>query len=138
MKALWIALTAAVATFLARRGRRTKSPAEAVPAVGTAEADAATLRALRDAGADLTKETEVNFYLYFPTREAAQRAAEQARTPSFTATVRKGALGDSWLCFVTAQMVPSESAIRSAATRLQAVAASNGGEYDGWEAAVRQ
>lgn len=138
MRALWIALTGAVAALLARRAQRAKSPETAAAVVGTPEADAATLRALRDAGADLTKETEVNFYLYFPTREAAERAAEHARTPTFTATVRKGSLGETWLCFVTSRMVPSEPAIRAAATRLQAVAATNGGEYDGWEAAVTQ
>ena len=129
----------AVGIIIARlRSRAALSSASenARPTVGSAEADAQTLRALRDAGADLTKATEVNFYLYFPTREAAERAAASAGTPVLTASVGPGALGSNWLCYVTGTIVPSESTIRAASTRLAALAASLDGEYDGWEAAV--
>ena len=134
-KALLIALVVIAALALVRFTRRSGAAAMTAP-IGSGEADAQTLLALRNAGADLTKPTEVNFYLYFPTREAAERAADSARTPSFTAKVGEGADGKSWLCRVSGEMVPSESAIRAASTRLQALAATLGGEYDGWEAAV--
>ena len=61
-----------------------------------------------------------------------------ARTPAFVASVSPAAAGDSWLCQVTANMVPSEDAIRDATARLAAVATTLGGEFDGWEAAVAQ
>ena len=104
--------------------------------IGGPEADRQVLAAFRDAGGDVDKPTEVNFYLYFPTRDAAERAAASAGTPQMPAYVDRGADGKSWLCFVSGQMVPSEAAIRAASVRLQAIAAAHGGEYDGWEAAV--
>jgi hypothetical protein len=115
---------------------RSRAAPTASPSIGSADADAQTLRALRNAGADLTKATEVNYYLYFPTREAADRAAEASRSSVFASEVRRGGDGTNWLCLATANMVPSDSAIRAASERFQGVAASLGGEYDGWEAAL--
>jgi hypothetical protein len=106
--------------------------------IGSLEADRQTLRALRDAGADLTKATEVNFYLYFPSQAAADSAAAQATTPELPTQVKRAADGSAWLCLVSGEMVPTEEAIHAASTRLQAVAVAHGGEYDGWEAAVTQ
>ncbi|HEX3159265.1 MAG TPA: ribonuclease E inhibitor RraB [Gemmatimonadaceae bacterium] len=47
-------------------------------------------------------------------------------------------MSSGWLCLVSGAMVPTEEAIRAASTRLQAVAAALGSEYDGWEAAVER
>ena len=106
------------------------------PGIGSLEADRQTLQALANAGANLTKPTEVNAYLYFQQREAADRAAIQVATPEMSAVVRRAADDSGWLCFVTGTMVPSETAIRALSVRLKAVADTLGGEYDGWEAAV--
>ena len=133
-KAFWIAVALVVLILALTFAFRTWLPRSAP--IGSAQADAQVLRALREAGADLTKETEVNFYLYFPIRDAAVRAAESDHTPGFTATVDQGADGKTWLCLISGTMVPSEAAIRTASVRLQALASSLGGEYDGWEAAV--
>ena len=62
------------------RQRRSATVSPPPIRVGSAEADAQTMRALRDAGADLTKPTELRFYLYFATREVADAAADSART----------------------------------------------------------
>jgi hypothetical protein len=121
-----------------RRGGGSPAGARARVAGDSSDGDAETLRALRDAGADLTVPTEVNFYLYFPTRAAAEQAAVSAGTSELVATVQPAATGDTWLCFVTGTIAPTESNIRSATTRLSALAASLGGEYDGWEAAVAE
>ena len=142
-KVVVLAVLAVVALLaLVRYGRRSAArpgtTARLRAPVGSPEADAQTLRALRDAGADLAKPTEVHYYLYFPTRAAAERAAAAARTPEVATAVREGAEGTTWLCLATAHMVPSDSAIRAATTRLQALAESLGGTYDGWEAAVTQ
>src|SRR5580704_4970506 len=99
--------------------------------VGSPEADEATLQAMQRAGADLTRETEVIFYLYFPTRELAQRAAESIRNPTFVPVVKDG------LCQVTARIVPSLNTIRDASVRFLAVAATLRGQYDGWVAQVQ-
>lgn len=130
-------LSAFFAVLRFRRSRESSILTRAVAPIGSLESDQQTLRALRDAGADLTKSTEVNFYLYFPDREKADSAAAQSTTRELTATVKRAADdSSSWLCLVSGRMVPSESAIRQASTRLQAVAESHGGDYDGWEAAV--
>ena len=47
-------------------------------------------------------------------------------------------MSSGWLCLVSSTVVPTEEAIRAASTRLRAVAAAHGGEYDGWEAAVER
>jgi Regulator of ribonuclease activity B len=100
------------------------------------QSDAQTLRALREAGADLNKVTDVEFYLYFRTREAAERAAHSAQLTEFSATVKPGADGKNWLCLLSGRMVPSENGIRVASTQLQALADLLDGDYDGWEAKV--
>ena len=137
--ALIIGLAVAFATRIALRRRSDASSAPSARPAATAgdpEADRATLAALRQAGADLTKPTEVNFYLYFPSREVAERAADTARVPELVATVEQAAVRDQWLLLLSGTIVPTEPAIRAASTRLAAVAAHFGGEYDGWEAAV--
>jgi hypothetical protein len=129
-------LVAIILVVRTRRGNEPSTTTQATAAIGSLEADQQTLRALRDAGANLTKPTEVNFYLYFHERAAADSAAAQAGTQELTASVQRAADNSAWLCLVTGTIVPSETAIRQASSRLQAVAATHGGEYDGWEAAV--
>jgi hypothetical protein len=104
--------------------------------IGSLEGDRQVLAQMRKAGADLSKATEVNFYLYFKERVAADSAAAHAGAGPLTATVRRGAGVTSWLCLVSGQMVPEEAAIHSNAVRLLALAQQYGGDYDGWEAAI--
>ena len=131
-----LALIAIVLFVRASRRNSRPDPVAPSPAIGSLEADRETLRALRESGADLTRATEVRYYLYFPTEEAARAAAARASTPELRATVRRAADDSAWLCLVEGEMVPTEGAIHAASARLQAVAATHGGEYDGWEAAV--
>jgi len=104
--------------------------------IGSLEGDRQVLEHLRKAGADLSKATEVNFYLYFKDRQAADSAAAHAGAGPLVAIVRRGADDSSWLCFVSGRMVPNEGAIHSHAVRLLELARVHGGEYDGWEAAI--
>jgi hypothetical protein len=96
--------------------------------VGSPEADQATLQAMQRAGADLTKETEVTFYLYFPTSALAARAAESIRNQTFVPEVKDK------VCQVNARIVPSLNTIRDASVSFHAVAATLHGTYDGWVA----
>lgn len=140
LRLLLVAISALVFLGVLRALRRTHArPNAALQApIGSLEADRQTLGALHEAGADLTKATEVNFYLYFPTEAAAADAAAQAQTPELPARVVPAADGKAWLCFVSGTMVPTEPAIHAASARLLAVATALGGDYDGWEAAVSQ
>lgn len=99
--------------------------------------DEQTLAALARAGADLSKPTEVNFYLYLPTEGHAQAAAEVARREGYTADVQPPTEGyTTWLCLLSRVMVPHGADIEAARVRFEELAGSFGGEFDGWEAAV--
>lgn len=132
-----IALVAGIAFFaLMRGGSRMNKIATLKGGIGSIEGDRQVLAELRKAGADLSKPTEVNFYLYFKERRAADSAAAHAGAGPLVATVRRGADDSSWLCLVSGQMIPDETAIHATTVRLLALAKAYGGEYDGWEAAI--
>ena len=94
------------------------------------------LAQLREAGADLSKATEINYYLYFPDRQSADSTAAHVGPGPLKATVRRAADDSAWLCLVTGTMVPTEGAIRAYTTRLVDLARTYHGVYDGWEAAL--
>lgn len=99
--------------------------------------DLEILRRLSAAGADLRKPTHVLFYVYAPTEEGARRIAAAGADANLEADVRPSASGDgNWLCLFEGQLVPSEPTIQNYQGKFQALAAAEGGEYDGWEAAV--
>ena len=107
--------------------------------VGSEAGDRATLATFGSAGGNPTRPTEVRFFLYFPSRRDAERAARTAGTPELAASVQPPVMrGGDWLLLLSGTMVPSEGAIRHATTRLEAVAEAFGGEYDGWEAKVAE
>jgi hypothetical protein len=145
MKVFWIAaalLTLFVAVLVAvfvMRGRSTSTFEVSAPLggpIGSEAADRATLEQLEKAGADLSKSTEFRFYLYLPSEAVAVEAAERAATTTLSASVDRAAVGPSWLCLVTGEMVPTLDAVQRESQRLRDIATSLGGEYDGWEAAV--
>ncbi len=114
--------------------RRRRSAAQS-QSVGSA--DERTLLVLAEAGADLSKEAEIEFLLYFPTKAHAESAAVVARRESFAALVSSPTEPDAlWSCILRRRMVPSIPAIEAMRTRLEDLAASLDGEFDGWEAAV--
>ena len=99
--------------------------------------DRQTLYALKAHGADLTKATEVNFYLYLPTRVAAETAAAEARRSGYVAEVRPPLPNyDTWLCLASRDMVPPPDAIDLARVGFESLASQLEGEFDGWEAAI--
>lgn len=119
-----------------RRSARAARVATADGPIGSLEGDRQVLQQLQQAGADLTRPTTVNYYLYYDDRAAADRAASHASAAPLVATVRRAGDDSAWLCFVSGTMVPSETNIRAQTTRLVAIAQATGGRYDGWEAAV--
>lgn len=69
-------------------------------------------------------------FLYFPTKTAAEAAADQARRHGFT--VGLGERGDEWQLVAVSDILD----IPEARSLLEDIASRSGGEYDGWEAAV--
>jgi Regulator of ribonuclease activity B len=94
---------------------------------------------LREAGSDLSKPHDLEFYLYFPNQEAAGTAAERIKAGGvggFTAQVSRVPQGDAWLCYVTRKMVPEGAKIALIGERFSALAQELGGEYDRWETSL--
>jgi|1185.fasta_scaffold09178_1 hypothetical protein len=99
--------------------------------------DRAVLEQLRAAGANLARPAHTLFYLYASSEAGARRMAASGADAVLSAEVRPSASGDSaWLCLLQGVLVPSEQAIAAYRSRFEALAAAEGGEYDGWEAAV--
>jgi Regulator of ribonuclease activity B len=105
--------------------------------------DRAVLSALRASGSDLTKPTDMVFYLYVPSRRDAQAAAAELHSKGFTSEVDNplGRLADGsyeWRYSVIAHVdaVPSAETLRRYRALYKRLAKRFKGQYDGWEAAV--
>jgi hypothetical protein len=117
--------------------RRATSRVSALTSPDARTPDERTLAALAEAGSDLSKPTEVNFYLYLPTEGHARSAADVAQNEGYSAEVRPPLEGyTTWLCLLSRVMIPRRADLEGARRRLEALAESLGGEFDGWEAAV--
>jgi hypothetical protein len=124
--AVALVLVVAVLAFLRRAG------AEVAP-------DAQVLSHLRQAGSDLSKTHHVEFFMYFPDEEAAQRIASRLVPQGFGVRVEPAADGRSeWLVLATRPMVPQAAELERLRGHLTALASSEGGSYDGWGAPVVQ
>jgi hypothetical protein len=133
--ALLVAIIACVAAIVLRRTRAVTVSKLAGP-IGSEAGDLQVLQQLRAAGADLTKATEVDYYMYFADSATAARAADSVRAAGFEGEVRSGRGRTEWLCLATGTMVPDTTAIFAATKRFRELTKSLSGDYDGWEAAV--
>jgi len=77
----------------------------------------------------------IDWYLYFSSRERADRAASALRTDGVRVLVRPGATG-GWLALASTEPPATDDAFADLEARLRKLAESLNGEYDGWEAAV--
>lgn len=75
-------------------------------------------------------------YLYFPLEQSAKQVGSILRERGFLVDERRGADGVNWLVLAENRMVPTEAGIVEMRALLEEIAETNGGEYDGWEAAV--
>jgi hypothetical protein len=85
---------------------------------------------------------EINYYLYFPTEEAAQRAGQRLVGDGYRVEVRDVSEVDTsnpWLTYVTSTLPESDDdlGLGEVEEYMEAIAASEGGEYDGYERDVR-
>jgi hypothetical protein len=77
---------------------------------------------------------DVDFYLYFPQEDDAEKAAETLRVEGYAVVTRLGADETNWLALASRQVADTE--LGAAEERLEQLAASLGGEYDGYERPV--
>jgi hypothetical protein len=92
---------------------------------------------LRDAGSDLSKPHEIDFSFYFPDAASAQRfMLKVAKQPPYAVRLLDDDGDGEWLVEVTRTFVPSLAEIEANSNELRELAEADGGEFDGWGAAV--
>ena len=97
-----------------------------------ASPDAKVLAQLKQAGSNLEKLHPIEFFLYFPSSEAAERAAAKVRDSGFAAIVKRAAKGSEFLVLATKTMVPTEAELINIRKEFGALTRVEKGEYDGW------
>lgn len=98
--------------------------------------DAFVIAQLERAGLNLARAHDIEFFLYFPTQEAAERASVKVAALGMVVKVDRAATGEQWLVFATRNMVPAEKEMARLRRAMEAIAAAEQGEYDGWGAPV--
>jgi hypothetical protein len=91
-------------------------------------------------GADLNQPRHALYYLYLPTRDAAEQAAARGTSAGYAADVREPLpeQPDQW-CVVCERpdAVLDVAGVRAADDLFQGIADDLDGEFDGWEAAMQ-
>ena len=98
--------------------------------------DDLVIEELRASGSDLSKPHAIDFYIYVPSEAAARRVSLALVPDGFSVRTSPAALGAGWLALASKTLLPTTSAMAAVRKRLESVATSEGGEYDGWEAPV--
>ena len=124
--ALLIAVVLLAVVVFGLRGR-SRAPSRSTPST-----DADVIEQLRRAGSDLTKPHDIEFFIYFPQEAAAKSVASQLSQSGYRTDVRPGAGTTHYLLLATKAMLPTEVELTRIRREFAALAASNGGEYDGW------
>ena len=98
--------------------------------------DARLIDQLRKRGSDPFKPHDVDFFLAFPTQDAAERLANRLRNEGFDADVvdepESGALRYSLHAHKSMQLTVPD--MQDLSRRLTDAATAHGGRYDGWSA----
>jgi regulator of RNase E activity RraB len=117
----WLAATPYIAGILSR-WRKRHGP----------DLDQEVLDQLRQAGSNLAKPHTVEFFLYFPTEQAAIDAAKEIQPEVDGLKVNLGADETNWLCFGVKSMVPRPDDLRRLRKCFNQIANKHNGDYDGW------
>jgi hypothetical protein len=99
--------------------------------------DRVTLAAMLEAGADLTKDTEILFFVYTRTEGKAEHFAASERMDGWDCKVHPPIQGTTdWLVILRTHAVPSVERISGFTQRFRRRELTDGVHFDGWEAAV--
>ena len=97
--------------------------------------DGRVLAQLKRAGSDLSKPHAIEFFMYFPTQEAAARTGSKNELKPFSVKIERATKHSQdfgWLLFATRSMVPVEAELVSIRRQFDSLSAIEGGKYDGW------
>ncbi|MDJ0521224.1 MAG: ribonuclease E inhibitor RraB [Planctomycetota bacterium] len=100
------------------------------------EGDRKVLEQMKKAGADMSKPTDIRWYVYMPRTADAQAYAAKAREAGWKVEVDEGADENSWLCLCSRDAVPSLETIGKMKAQLASFAGGTEIDIDGWEAAI--
>ena len=99
--------------------------------------DAQVIAQLKKAGSNLAKPHPIDFSLYVPTRDAAERAAAKVRALGCgIKRIDPAASGPGWLVLATKTIVPTEPELTKLRNEFESLAKIEKGDYDGWESEV--
>jgi hypothetical protein len=99
--------------------------------------DAQVITQLKQAGSNISKPHPIEFYIYVPSKEAAERVAVKVRALGCgIKRMDPAASGPGWLVLATKSMVPVEADLSKLRKHFDAIAKAEKGEYDGWETEV--
>jgi regulator of RNase E activity RraB len=98
--------------------------------------NAQVIAGLREAGSDMDAPHVIEFYLYFPTRADADRAAKAIAAKGYETSVDGPDEDKEFELWASRESKLELAAIDKLEGELQQVAKAEKGYYDGWEAAV--
>jgi hypothetical protein len=91
----------------------------------------------RQLNSQSSRPSRVEYYFYFPSKDAADRAAAELRADHLSVDVQPSAMDDGkWVALASHSVAPGEPAIADFRDKFEDLAAKYGGQYDGWQAEV--
>jgi hypothetical protein len=94
--------------------------------------DQTTLAELASAGSDLGRIHQIEFFLFLPSRGAAEEVAAELGPEGFRIEISAGETAGEWLCRATRPMRPELTELRRLRHRFGELARVRSGAYDGW------
>ncbi len=144
---VWIILFLLAVALAVIFFKKRKSSSESAESAGNSSGDnkpaaspddRTVLNQLKEAGSDLSKPHDLEFYLYFPAEQSAHQAAEKLEADGFEGELKPSAADSSWLCLVRKRMVPELSEIAALRRKLTSLAKEFKGQFDGWETRIEK
>jgi hypothetical protein len=83
-------------------------------------------------GLDLKQSQPVEHFFYFHKQDSAQQAARKLRAEGYAAEATPRPTESNWLVLARGRMVPAVELISRIQNRMDQIAASFDGHYDGW------
>lgn len=114
-----------------------REPKGTTPSKAT-ELDRQVVAHMTSRGANLSKPTDIRWFVYFTARKPAEAFADLAAGGGWTIEKSHDADDGLWLVRCNRDAIVSLESVPAMRNQLNAWAESRGGEIDGWEAAIQK
>ena len=98
--------------------------------------DAAVVAQIQKIRPGFSKPCPIRFFLYFSSKDAAAKSANELCKEGFTVEVISSIGKLKWLCLALKIMIPETAALAYLRGSMVELAMKYGGKYDGWEAEI--